>query len=119
MTGNIVMLFIGLAIGGIAVWLVLKARVQQASDKAKSEGDVERAALTERVQGKEQQIQSLNAALEKATGQMATLQSNITTLTAAESKLQTTIEKERKAAEEKLALLNEAQEQLSDAFKAL
>ncbi len=119
MTGNIVMLFIGLAIGGIAVWLVLKARVQQAAYKAKSDGEVERAALTERLQGKEQQIQSLNASLEKATGQIATLQSNITTLTAAESKLQTTVEKERKVTEEKLALLNEAQEQLSDAFKAL
>jgi DNA recombination protein RmuC len=115
----IIMLVLGLAIGGFAAWFVLKAKIQQAAEKARSEGEVERAAITERLLGKELQIQSLNASLEKATGQIATLQSNITTLTAAESKLQTTIEKERQAAEEKLALLNEAQQKLSDAFKAL
>lgn len=40
-------------------------------------------------------------------------------LKATTSRLETTLEKERRAADEKLALLNEARQQLSDAFKAL
>ncbi|MCL6612966.1 MAG: DNA recombination protein RmuC [Peptococcaceae bacterium] len=39
--------------------------------------------------------------------------------TAKISQLETTLEKERRSAEEKLAILNEAQQKLSDAFKAL
>jgi DNA recombination protein RmuC len=156
MTG-IIMLVLGLAIGGFAAWLVLKAKIQQAADKAKSEGETERATLNERLQGKERQIQTLNAAVEKLGAdnerlqddlssesakragaeeknnlipkldsdlternkQVAALQAEITTLKSGRAELETIIEKERIAAEEKLVLLNEAQQKLSDAFKAL
>lgn len=47
------------------------------------------------------------------------LQKEVTTLKTTHSELQTTLTEERKASEEKLALLNEAQAKLSDAFKAL
>ena len=150
MISNVIMLCLGLAIGGIAVWLVLKAKIQSA-------GEAERAVLAERLQAKDQQITTLTASLEKATGESARMQtaltaesskcaaaeatgsripklesdlvekdrqldalnSEITKLKESQAGLTTTIEKERKAATDQLALLNEAQEKLSAAFKAL
>ena len=47
------------------------------------------------------------------------LQNQITELKMGRSELETTLAKERKAVEEKIALLNEAQAKLSDAFEAL
>lgn len=157
MIGNIVMLVLGVVIGGIAVWLVLKARIQQAGDKAKSDGEVERAALAERLQAKEQQIGTLATSLEKAhtehdrlqgeltaestrraaaeeknnriprlesnlaerDHQLSTLNAEITKLKEAQAELNTVIDKERKAADEKLAVLKDAEQKLADAFKAL
>jgi len=154
---NIVILVVGLVIGGGGVWLLLRGRNEDASRRGKSEGDAERATLAERLQGKEEQIRNLNAAVEQfkaenerlqneLTSESAKraaaeernnripqleselnenkirgdgLQSEITTLKSARAELETTIEKERTAAEEKLALLNDAQQKLGDAFKAL
>lgn len=195
MTTEIVMLILGLVVGGIAVWLVLKAKIQAAAEKARAEGDAERAALTATLQARDSQIQTLNASLEKSSAdndrlqselssastklaaaeekntqipalnsslekanlEIARLQADLTTesskraaaeeknnriptleaelsekaskltellsevtnLKEAQATLTTTIAEERKAADEKLALLNEAQQKLGDAFKAL
>src|SRR5262249_13545498 len=51
--------------------------------------------------------------------QMALLRQEVTELKTARSELQTALENERKASKDKLALLNDAQLKLSDAFKAL
>src|ERR1043165_8149906 len=51
--------------------------------------------------------------------QLALLRQEVTELKTTRSELLTTIEKERKSSADKLALLNEAQTKLSDAFKAL
>lgn len=64
-------------------------------------------------------IPDLEAAIKEKEDEIKTLQSNNTELREKLSELNTTLDKERKAAEEKLALLNEAQQKLSDAFKAL
>jgi DNA recombination protein RmuC len=195
MTTEIAMLAVGLAVGGVAVWLILKGKIQAAADKAKAEGDAERAALTATLQARDSQIQglcasveklngdssrlqgeltsastklaaaeeknsqipTLNTSLEKANQDIARLQADLTTESAkraaadekntriptleaeltekktgisnlnaevtrlkeAQATLTSTIQEERKAAEEKLALLNDAQQKLSDAFKAL
>ena len=195
MTTEIVMLSAGLVVGGVAVWLILKGKIQAAADKAKAEGDAERASLTATLQARDSQIQGLNSSFEKLNGDNSRLQGELTTastkLAAAEEKnsqipalnsalektnleivrLQTelntesakraaadekntriptletelaeketklsnlnteltqlkeaqatltaTIQEERKAAEEKLALINDAQQKLGDAFKAL
>jgi len=195
MTGEIVMLTVGLVVGGVAVWFVLKAKIQAAADKAKAEGDAERAALTATLQARDSQIQGLSASVEKLNGdnsrlqgeltsastklaaaeeknsqipalntslektnqeitrlqteltsesgkrsaadekntripnleaevkaketELAGLNAEITRLKEAQATLTSTIQEERKAAEEKLALLNDAQQKLGDAFKAL
>ena len=153
-----VMTFIvGLAIGGVAVWCLVRAKIQYASDKAKAEAEPLRAALSERLDGKEQQIQGLAASLDKASEEIKKLQNelkseaekraaaeeknnripeleetldsrderitalldDLATLKATQSELQTKLEEERKSGGEKLRLVNEAKQNLSDAFKAL
>ena len=59
MIANIIMLCLGLAIGGVAVWLVLKAKIQSA-------GEAERAVLAERLQSKDLQIATLTDSLKNS-----------------------------------------------------
>ena len=119
LNANTVMLAVGLVVGAVAAWLVLKARIQLCAERAASEGHAERAALGERLHGREERIRGLDDALATARAENARLQDEITSLREAQSGLKTVIDKERTAAEEKLGLLNEAQHKLSDAFKAL
>jgi DNA recombination protein RmuC len=90
MTTEIAMLALGLAVGGVAVWLIFKTRIQGAADKAKAEGDAERAALTATLQARDSQIQALGASLEKSTADNRRLQGE---LTAASTKLAAAEEK--------------------------
>lgn len=157
MATEIATLILGLAIGCIVAWFVLRSKIQNAVDQTRVEAETARVSLAERLQAKEQEIERLTGALntvsqdlktlqsdlksesekraaaeEKNTripelvktigdrdGHIATLMSDLTALTAAQSELQTKLEGERKATEEKLALVNEAKQNLSDAFKAL
>lgn len=151
------LLILGLIIGGTAAWLLTRAKIKHAYDRAKGEGEAERAALNERLQAKDGQISqlrtsvekleaeteklrkdlsmesekrsaadennkripSLEAAVKEKEDEIRALQKDNTGLKEDISRLNTTLDKERKATEEKLALLNEAQQKLSDAFKAL
>ena len=157
MTTDTVMLILGLAIGGAAVWFVLRANIQHAADKVKAEAETIRVSLAERLQAKEEQIERLTDSLDKACEEIKGLQSelksqsekrataeeknsripeldhtintrdahiaallsDLSTLKAAQSELQTRLEDERKTSEEKLALVNDAKQNLSEAFKAL
>jgi DNA recombination protein RmuC len=64
-------------------------------------------------------VPQMEAGIQAKEEQLLRLRSELTELTAQRSELQTALEKERKASAEKLALINEAQVKLSDAFKAL
>jgi DNA recombination protein RmuC len=68
---------------------------------------------------KTKHARQLQSKLNEQDQRLAVLQETITDLKSVRSRLETEIEKERKAATEKLALINEAQAKLSDAFKAL
>src|SRR5262249_17567600 len=75
---------------------------------------VARAAAEE----KATRIPQLETEAQAREEQLAVLRQEVTELKTTRSGLSTTLEKERNAAAEKLALLNEAQVKLSDAFKA-
>jgi DNA recombination protein RmuC len=64
-------------------------------------------------------IPQLETEVRTAVERTGTLQRELTELKTVRSELQTTLDKERIASAEKLALLDEAQTKLSDAFKAL
>jgi len=157
MLTNIGMLLLGLAVGGSAVWLALRARAQLAAERARAEGELARTTLAERLQARDQQLRDLGAAIGKAEAQLtellaqrttesgkraaaeekasrvpeleqavrardealAALREETTQLRETQSRLETTLTEERRATEAKLALLNDAQQKLSDAFKAL
>jgi DNA recombination protein RmuC len=112
-------LIVGLVIGGAAVWCLVRAKIQYAAEKAKAEAETLHAALSERLQAKEQQIQGLTAAVDKANEEFKRLQNELMSECEKRAELQAKLEAERNAASEKLAAINDAKQQLSDAFKAL
>lgn len=116
---TILILISGLAAGGFVVWLLLRPRIRHEYDRARSESEAERATLAERLQGKLDQTRKLEAEVSELDGKLSALQNDNTGLLARISSLETRLEGERKAAGEKLALVEDAQGKLSDAFKAL
>ncbi len=88
---------VGLGVGAVAVWLW--ARGQAGKDGAGA--------------------QALREQLDKATGEVRRLGDEKAALQNEVTRLQTTLEHERAAAQEKLAVIEQARKELSDAFKAL
>ena len=112
-------LLIGLAIGVTAAWLVLRAKGQHAYDRGKADAEGERIALTERVQARDQTIAELNAKVEQLEQKVHEAQAAESNFKAKLAQYAAILDQERKQAEEKLAVVNQAQEKLADAFKAL
>lgn len=106
-------------LGGISVWLILRPRVKHEYDRARSESETERATLAERLQGKHDQTRRLESDLTELNSKLAAFHNENASLLARISSLETQLEAERKASNEKLGLLEDAQSKLSDAFKAL
>jgi len=109
----------GLACGVALAWLLLRRAARAAQQRAVAEAQVERAALVERVQARDEQLQESRRAQDAAAAQATQLQTEAAGLRTQLAELKTRLEEERKAATAQLALLNEAQQKLSDAFKAL
>jgi len=95
---------IGAVLAGIGTWLVLRTRA---------------ATLQERLAARDARIAELEARLNAELAQTTAAQADLALLRQEAATLETRLAGERKAAEEKLAILNDAQAKLSDAFKAL
>jgi DNA recombination protein RmuC len=95
-------------LGVLVTWLVVRLR-----------SGSERSVLEERLRAREEARKQLEARLGQVGAERDRLRDDCSALQAESARLQTTIEKERQAAEEKLRVLNDAQAKLSDAFKAL
>ncbi len=126
-TGYILSLLLGLIIGGTLTWFILRTRTQQsykqAQDnailQAKSGNEAERATLIERVRSQEFQLNNFGNMLRDKDVQIASLQKANSTLLSHHAELETKLREEQKASQEKISLLNVAQQKLSDTFKAL
>jgi DNA recombination protein RmuC len=118
-TACIITLVVGLVLGGMVVWLLLKPKIAHALTQARAEFEPQLATLSERVRAKDGRTVDLQTELQNREARIEALQNQVAELRPELSKLEVTLEKERRAAEEKLILLNEAREKLSDAFKAL
>jgi len=125
--GYILLFLLGLAIGGIFVWFMLKVKTQQmygqiraeAVRQAKTEIEAERATLIERLQGREIQLQEIRNTLREKEAQITGLQASNLNLRSRQAELETRLQEEQKLAQEKLRLLEGAEQKLLDAFKAL
>lgn len=109
----------GLLIGGVLCWLFLKARHAKSLAQLRAELDPPLAVLQERCAAKDKEIQDLTASAAQKDQELKALHEELLERRVALSQLETTLEKERLAAKEKLDLLNQAQASLTDAFKAL
>jgi DNA recombination protein RmuC len=119
MTLSLTLFLFGLAFGAVVCWLVFRPRIKHEYDRARRETETERATLVERLAGKERQLQEMRADFDHQEAEYGLLrQENANTL-AQLSALQARLEEERKANQEKLSLIDEAQHRLADAFKAL
>src|SRR6266516_1248198 len=125
--GYILLFLLGLAIGGIFVWFMLKVKTQQmkgqikaeAVRQAKTEIEAERETLIERLQGREIQLQEIRNTLREKEAQITGLQASNLNLRSRQAELETRLQEEQKLAQEKLRLLEGAEQKLLDAFKAL
>jgi len=116
---HVLLFLLGLAAGGGVVGLLLRGKIRHAFERGQSEGNAQRAALTERLDARQQTIDELGDKVRQLQQQDRERQTTEAGLKAKVVQLATTLEQERKQAEEKLALVDEARRKLSDAFKAL
>src|SRR3954471_5904104 len=71
---NVLILILGLVVGGITAWLLVRGKIGEAFQRAKAEAEAERAVLIERLQGKELQIQSVTADFQRLNEQLPVIQ---------------------------------------------
>jgi DNA recombination protein RmuC len=98
----------GLLLGGLIAWLVLRAGT-----------NAREAAAAERLRGEERRAAEIDARLVVKQAEFQELQQSEARLRDELAKSRTRLESEQKAAEEKKALLEQAERKLSDTFKAL
>jgi len=109
----------GIAVGGIFVWLLMHAQVKNAYDKGTFKASTEIPALNERVEARETRISELTGSLSEAEKKSDELNTVNTALKENIAVLETKLTEERKMTNEKLKLLQESKEKLSEAFKNL
>jgi DNA recombination protein RmuC len=105
---QIALLAAAAAAGGVLVWLLLGQRAGRAA-----------AVLSERLRLREAQLVELEGRLKSSGRELAELRQDGASLLAEVARLEETVGQERRASAEKLAVLDEAQARLADAWKAL
>jgi DNA recombination protein RmuC len=115
----ILMLLFGVALGCGGMWLLLRAKIAAGYDRGRGEASAETAALAERLVAREESIEELRNRLVEKDAALVSLQAETKSLNIAAAELKQALAAEQKQAQEKLALLDDAKRQLSDAFKAL
>jgi DNA recombination protein RmuC len=123
MMGPLMWFCAGGGVGLIVAWLIMRNRAsdmyRHGFEEAKSEGIADHAVLTERLASNERLLHDLKQQLSIATDTTERLRTDNNGQGNRIAELTTRLEEERRAAGEKVALLDNAQNKLSDAFKAL
>ncbi len=113
MTHEILIVFaLGAAAGVAAAWVMLRSNGRAAVEMTKASAEAQLAATAATLRAKEAQTLELDARCEAHAAEIRQLAEKMASLEAR-------AEAERAAAAEKLALIEQARQQLSDAFKAL
>ncbi len=117
--GIITSLVVGLLVGAGAIWLVLRERISSAGDKFRSESQIENARLTERLTASQEDAKRLTGEKESLMAMRDQLAVEQQRLSNQVAELSTILESERTQNSEKITLLKNAEEQLSNRFKTL
>jgi DNA recombination protein RmuC len=115
----LVFLVLGVCLGGGTVWLLVRQNAEHVRTRALAQAEAERAALQERLAARQQEMERLRTDYSGLEQRLRAAQQAEADLRVRIGQLSTQIEQERKQAAEKLAVLDDARQKLSDAFKAL
>ena len=110
---------VGALLGIVIVGLLLKVHLTQKAAEVLQTCKSELAVLEERVRSKGESYDQLHLRNQEQGHENRELREEISRLQQARTELETTLTQERRHLEEKMALLNEASQQMSDAFRAL
>ncbi len=114
-----VSLLVGILVGAGAIWLVLRERIATAGMFAKNENQVEIARLNERLIASQEEANRLTKDKENLSVLRDQLTSEQQRLSNQVAELTTNLESERTQNVDKIALLKNAEEQLTNRFKTL
>lgn len=115
----ILMLLLGVFLGALGVWLLLKAKIRSEYEKGRGEAASVSAALEEKVIGRDETIEDLRNRLKEEETTSADFQRQTLALNTQIAGLKSDLSAEQEQGREKLALLEDAKQKLTDAFKAL
>ncbi len=116
---EIIALVIGLAAGLAVAGFFLKKSASDAVNLARNEGEVELALLNERLTTTAEEMKRLRSELLQSEQQGESLRQQMEASRNEFTRISTILDAERRQNDEKLALLHDAREQLSNQFKAL
>jgi len=108
----VVMIFTGIVVGAVVVWLLLRAQSQRNYEKGHADSATQIAALQERLTARDQEVQKLQHSCDKEVAQREQLRED-------NANLKAQLEGERRAAQERSESFKQAAEELSEKFKAL
>ena len=119
----VVFFVIGLAAGGVLVYYVFRSKLSDAEERGRMKAGNEIASLSESVRLKDQQLNEVRSTQQESDKQknieLDRIRSENVILSQESAGLKEQVNSERRIAEEKLAILSDAQMKLSEAFKAL
>ncbi len=115
----IILLLLGVLLGGVGVWLVLRARLHAAYLRGRGESDADAAVMAEKVAGRDATIEELRNRLKEEEVTSGDLQRQVLALNTQIAGMKSDLAAEREQGREKLALLEDAKRKLADAFKSL
>jgi DNA recombination protein RmuC len=108
----VLMIFIGLVVGAVVAWLILRTQSQRRYEDGKADSATQVAALQERLAARDQEVQKLQQSFDKEVAQRERLRED-------NADLKAQLEGERRAAQERSESFKQAAEELSEKFKAL
>jgi len=116
---SILLLLAGTVLGGGLAARLMSARLRDALRQGRLEAEPEKAALTERLKAREEELARLRETLAEAHAAADSLQRDVGNLRAREAELVMALEKENMSSREKIAALEEARQSFADAFRTL
>jgi DNA recombination protein RmuC len=115
----LLMLLFGLALGGGGVWFLFRTQAAAAFQRGHDEASAATAVMAEKVTARDAMIEEHRIRLQERETAIAAAQKEATQLNITIAELKQLLAAEQRQSREKLALLEDAKRQLSDAFKAL